>query len=93
MALAFITAVTLTAGSSSVLADDTSTTASSTTSSSTTTDAKDFQEHKTKILKHISDRLTKIQQIQACVQAANDPQSMKACKPHRHKHHDHDTNG
>ena len=87
----FVTAMTLTAGSSSVFAQETSATASSTTANSSAessaANAKYFQERKDKILKHISDRLTKIQQIQSCVQAANDLAALHACKPHRGKKH------
>ncbi len=84
----FIAATTLTAGSSSVFAQDTSAatvapTTGSASSAISVSSTKDFQERKTKILKHISDRLTKIQQIQSCVQAANDLKTLRACRPHR----------
>ncbi len=91
IALSLITAVTLTVGSSSVLAQDKSAAASSSSGSSaagSATKEQDFQAHKAKILQRISDRLTKIQQIQSCVQAANDRKELHACRPHDHKHHD-----
>jgi len=90
MALIFITASTLTAGSSYVFALSNSTTASSTKGSESTasvSNENDFEKRKAKILKHISDRLTKIQEIQSCVQAATDLDALKACRPHRDKEH------
>jgi peptidoglycan hydrolase CwlO-like protein len=97
IALVSITTVALTAGSSSVFAADAQSAASPamTTTTTTTTskpagavvNAKDFQDRKTRILQHISDRLTKIQQIQACVQAANDIDALRACKPREAKEH------
>jgi len=90
MALVLIAAATLTAGSSTVFAQDNTATASPITGSGTSgsvVTAKDFQMHKAKVLKHISDRLTMMQQIQSCVEAANDLQTMRACKPHRDKEH------
>lgn len=90
MALIFITASTLTAGSSYVFALSNSTTASSTTgsgSAASVSNENDFQKRKTRILKHISDRLIKIQQIQSCVQAATNLDALKACRPHRGKEH------
>ena len=91
IALVFITTATLTVGSSSIFAQDKSVTTSTTTvsgSANSATNEKNFQEHKTKILKHIGDRLTKMQKIQSCVEAANDAQALKACKPHKDKKHD-----
>jgi histidinol phosphatase-like enzyme len=90
MAFVLITAATLTAGSSSVFSQDTLATVSPTANSGSPRSAaseKDFQEHKARILQRISDRLTKIQRIQSCVQAANDLQSLRACKPHKDKMH------
>lgn len=94
MALIFITASTLTAGSSYVFALSNSSTASSTTGnvSTASVNENDFQKRKAKILMHISDRLTKIQEIQSCVQAATDSDALKACRPHRDKEQKHDAN-
>lgn len=89
MALGFITATALTVGSFSVFALDQSVTASSTTGSSSDTQTKEFQEKKTRILKHINDRLTKMQEIQSCVQAANDFNALHACKKLKGKSHKH----
>lgn len=88
--------VALVAGHSSVYAVDKHQEKSSITSSIMSNHSdkmiteNDFQKRKTKILQHITDRLTKIQQIQTCVQAANDIKAMRACKPHKDKksHHD-----
>jgi hypothetical protein len=92
MALIFITASTLTAGSSYVfaLSNSNSTTVSSTTGSESTvsvSNENDFQKRKIRILKHISDRLIKIKEIQSCVQAATNLDALKACRPHRDKEH------
>jgi hypothetical protein len=46
-------------------------------------DGQQFQERKAEILKRISDRLAEIQQRQSCVQAANNPEALRACMPHR----------
>ena len=75
----------LTVGSSSVLATTPAASPASTASSATTPNTQDFATRKAKVLQRISDRLAKMQQIQSCVQAANDFQSMRACKPHRDK--------
>jgi hypothetical protein len=84
--ITFALATTLTVGSSSVLATTTTASpAASTASTATAIHTQDFATRKAKILQRISDRLAKVQQIQSCVQAANDFQSMRACKPHRDK--------
>ena len=88
MAFVFIAVTALTAGTSSVFAQDKPAAVSSTTGSNSVNAAvspKDFEARKTMILQHISDRLTKIQQIQSCVQAANDFQALRACRPHKDK--------
>jgi multidrug efflux pump subunit AcrB len=82
--LSFVTAAVLTVGSSFVSAQDTSTMVSSTTAS-TSANAKDFQDRKARILQHINNRITKMQQIQSCVQAAEDLKALQACKSHRDK--------
>ncbi len=87
MVFVIATAVALTAGGSSVFAQDKSATVTNGSSGGSVSSATDFQARKTKILNHISDRLTKIQQIQSCVQAANDLPALQACKPHRDKQH------
>lgn len=83
-ALSFVTAVALAMGSSFVFAQDTSSTASSITSKDSE-NSKNFQDRKTKVLQHINDRITKMQQIQSCVQAALDLEALRACKPHNDK--------
>ena len=87
MALVLVMATSLTAGCSSVSAQDKPTTVSS------SSNVKGFDEHKARILNRISERLTRIQEIQSCVQGANDPKSLQACRPHhkdkRHHGHDH----
>lgn len=93
LALIFVTIAALIAGSSSVFAATSQSTTKSTASSETANDPKDFQAHKDRILKHIGERMEKMQKIQSCVQAANDFQAMKACKPHWHHHHDKDHEG
>jgi len=80
--LTFVMAVALTIGTSFVSAQGTPATAST---ASNATNVKDFQDHKAKILQRINDRITKIQQIQSCVQAAEDLNALRACKPHRDK--------
>lgn len=85
VALSFVTAAALTMGSSFVFAQDTSTTASTTTTSTSSASPKDFQDQKAKVIKHINDRITKMQQILTCVQAANDLKALQACKPHNDK--------
>jgi len=42
-----------------------------------------FQEHKKILLAHIADRISKLQQVQSCVQAATNHEQMKACRPPR----------
>jgi hypothetical protein len=84
MVLLFVTATTLTISSSFVFAEDIPATVSSTASNSSA-NAKDFQDRKTRILQHINERITKMQQIQSCVQAAEDLKTLQACKPHRDK--------
>lgn len=82
--LSFVTAAALTISGSFVFAQDTSPTVSATPASSSA-NAKDFQDRKARILQRINERMTKMQQIQSCVQAANDLQALQACKPHRDK--------
>jgi hypothetical protein len=89
IALSFLTAAALTMGSSLVSAQDASATASSTTTGSSSASGKDFQDRKARILQHINDRITKMQQILSCVQAAEDIKALRACKPHNGKE-DHD---
>jgi hypothetical protein len=45
-------------------------------------DAKEFPARKAKILEHLSEHLAKVQQVQSCVQAANDFAALRACRPH-----------
>lgn len=85
MTLAITTSV-LAVGCSSVNAPHESA-VTSTSNSSSVNKSENFQQHKAQILQRINERLTTIQQIQSCVQAANNFQTMRACKPHRHKHH------
>jgi len=40
-----------------------------------------FEEMKARHLEHISRRIAKLQQIQACVQAAANPEALRACRP------------
>ena len=42
-----------------------------------------FEQRKAAIVQHIGDRIAKMQALQACAQAAADPQSLKACMPNR----------
>jgi hypothetical protein len=89
-ALLWITVVGLATSSKFVFAADQSPMISSSagsTSANTAISAKDFQSRKATILQHISDRLTKIQKIQSCVQAASDFTTMRACKPSKDKNH------
>jgi Spy/CpxP family protein refolding chaperone len=44
-----------------------------------------FEEVKAKHLEHIGKRIAELQQVQSCVQAANNPEALHACRPqHRH---------
>lgn len=49
-------------------------------------EAEHFQEHKAELVKHINAHLAEVQQHLTCVQAANDPQALHACKPPRRPH-------
>ena len=82
VALSLATAAAVTMSSSFVFAEDTSATTSTTTTANSAAGAKDFQDRKTKVLQHINDRITKMQQIQSCVQSAEDLKALRACKPH-----------
>ncbi len=42
-----------------------------------------FEDHKAKILAHIQERMTKLQGIQSCVQAATTREALHACMPER----------
>ena len=42
-----------------------------------------FEQRKAAIVQRIGDRIAKMQALQACAQAAADPQSLKACMPNR----------
>lgn len=44
-----------------------------------------FEEHKAKALQRISTHIAKAQERQACVQAASNPESLKACFPNMGK--------
>jgi hypothetical protein len=76
IALALITTTVLTTSSFAADAADVS-----------AAKAKSFQDRKDMVLKHIGDRIAKMQDIQTCVQASTDLKSMRACKPHRDKDH------
>lgn len=84
ISLSLVTASALTIGSSFVYAQDASATTSATTDSSSA-DAKKFQDRKDKILERINDRIAKMQEIQSCVQGAEDLKTLRACKPHKDK--------
>lgn len=51
-------------------------------------EAENFQEHKAELLKRINAHLAEVQQHLTCVQSANDPQTLHACKPPRRPHED-----
>jgi len=40
-----------------------------------------FQEVKPKRLEHIGERIAELQRLQACVQAATNPEALRACRP------------
>ncbi|HIJ83165.1 MAG TPA: hypothetical protein HPQ00_03065 [Magnetococcales bacterium] len=44
-------------------------------------DGHKFQERKAEILKKVEARLAEIQKRHSCVQAASNPQDLKACRP------------
>lgn len=73
--LSFVTIISLTISSPFVFANDMSAT------STENINPKDFQDHKDKILKHIDERISKMQGIQKCVQAAQDSKALQACRP------------
>ena len=85
MILTIITTVTMVTSSSSVLAEDNSAPAASTNNRTGANHAEEFQKRKAKILTHINERLSKVQQMQSCVQAANDMQALRACRTHGDK--------
>lgn len=43
--------------------------------------AGDFAEHKAKMVARIQERIAKEQTLLACVQAAQNPEAIKACRP------------
>lgn len=49
-------------------------------------EAAHFPEAKAEIIRHINAHLAEVQQHLQCVQAANDPLSLRACKPPRRPH-------
>jgi hypothetical protein len=79
----FITTAGITSCSSSGFVLNKPATTSSSPSAEADSNAKDFQQRKLHVLNHINERINKMQQIQSCVQVADDFQSMRACKPHR----------
>ncbi len=84
--LAILTAVTLILSSATTFAD---TEAANANKGSTT--PQNFEEHKAKVLRHIGERIAKMQEAQNCVKAANDLKSMQACRPNYDKSkHGHD---
>jgi hypothetical protein len=49
-------------------------------------DGQHFQEMKAKILQRIGDHMAEVQKRQACVEAANDGEALRACLPERKDH-------
>ena len=46
-------------------------------------DPQKFQERKTRVLEGIDRRIDTLQQAKSCVQQAQDPQALRACRPER----------
>lgn len=85
-------AVAAAMSATAVMAQSTSAPASATPAAATATadnhkgrHGMKFEDLKAKILKRLEERAAKLQQQQACVQAASDRDALKACSPKRGK--------